>query len=105
VRARNVLRKLRRRIGRGRASAQVPPDTGTTRYLEEAAGRMVALLTSRGGAEGNLPEIRAVGRRLHERGGTDRMRDLLFEVAEVRRRPDLERVIERAWEGIGDWQG
>lgn len=65
---------------------------------------MIKLVTSRDAVSGDLPEIRAIGRRLHDRGGTDRMRDLLFEVGETLGRPELERTIERTWNGIGTWQ-
>ncbi|WP_405063002.1 hypothetical protein OG474_15555 [Kribbella sp. NBC_01505] len=87
----------------GGTPSEVPPDNGTTRYVVAMARRMIKLVTSSAGVAGNLPEIRTIGERLHERGGPDRMRDLLNEVA-IGGRPDLERVVEQAWNGIGDWR-
>ncbi|MGH3374276.1 MAG: hypothetical protein ACRDP6_06025 [Actinoallomurus sp.] len=99
-----MIRKLRARLGGRQATAGIPPDNGSTRYVAKMARRMIKLVTSRQGADGNMPEIRAIGQALHDRGGRDRMRDLLFEVGETNNRPDLEREIARAWQGVGDWQ-
>lgn len=100
-----MIQKLREWLGDRGAVRDVPPDTGSTRYVEQMARRTIKLVTSRNGVPGNLPEIRAIGQRLHDRGGTDRMRDLLFEVGETHSRPDLEQTIGKAWDGIGDWRG
>lgn len=99
-----MIQKLRTWFGGRQTSREVPPDTGSTRYVEQMARRMIKLVTSRAGVAGNLPEIRAIGQRLYDRSGTDRMRDLLFEVGETHKRPELERTIEQAWDGIGDWR-
>ncbi|MEV7341398.1 hypothetical protein [Streptomyces sp. NPDC093544] len=100
-----MIQKLRSWLGGGRQTPrEVPPDNGSTRYVEQLAKRMIKLVTSREGVPGNLPEIRAIGQRLHDRSGTDRMRDLLFEVGETHGRPDLEPTIARAWDGVGDWR-
>lgn len=98
-----MLRKLRSWLG-GRQTKDVPPDNGTTRYVEQMAARLTELIRSPGGVSGNLSEIRAIGQRLNDRGGNDRMRDVTFEIRETHHSRDLERTIERAWDGIGDWQ-
>lgn len=99
-----MIQKLRAWLGGRKVTTDIPPDTGSTRYVEQMARRMIKLVTSRQGVTGNLPEIRAIGQRLHDSGGTSRMRDLLFEVGETKNRPELEREIGQAWHGIGDWQ-
>jgi hypothetical protein len=71
--------------------------------MEQMAARLTELIRSPSGVSGNLSEIRAIGQRLSDRGGNDRMRDVTSEIRDTHSR-DLERTIERAWHGIGDWQ-
>jgi hypothetical protein len=99
-----LLKRLRGWLGGRQTTTDIPPDDGTNRYVEQMAARLTKLIRSSAGVSGNLPEIRAIGQRLHDRGGNDRMRDLIFEIREIDHRRDLERTIERAWDGIGNWQ-
>lgn len=58
---RDLIQTLRTWFGGRQTPRDVPPDTGSTRYV-------------------------------------------LFEVGETHKRPELERTIEQAWDGIGDWR-
>jgi hypothetical protein len=83
---------------------RIPTDNGSTRYVEEMAARLIELYGSPGGVSAHLREIRAIGERLNDRGGNDRMRDVTDELRAAHGGRDLERAIERAWDGIGRWQ-
>ena len=61
-------------------------------------------------------QIRSIGERLHERGGLhlmqtclDTFQDMIFYLVEVKDRPrsllGCARMVDRIWDGIGEWRG
>lgn len=78
----------------------MPPDDGSTRYVEEMAARLVTIHRTHRGFGAALPEVRGIGQRLSDRGGNDRMRDVVHELMDSR---TLARELENAWDGIGRW--
>lgn len=80
--------------------SKVPPDDGSTRYVEEMAARLVTIHRTHRGFGAALPEVRGIGQRLSDRGGNDRMRDVVHELMDSR---TLARELENAWDGIGRW--
>ncbi|GGK28185.1 hypothetical protein GCM10011583_70230 [Streptomyces camponoticapitis] len=78
-----------------RKARRIPVDDGSPRYAEFMAHRLIRLAKTRERALRYLPEIIAIGRRLYDRGGLDRMLYVLFLIGATR--PDLEHSIKKMW--------
>jgi hypothetical protein len=96
-----LLEKARRDRSR-RAAAENPP---MSPELEELALELVAIGRN---TDGNWRQVRTIGERLDEIGGFTLMVEVLHRaeaIALQRGSESLLRPIERAWDGIGRWQG